>query len=338
MRVGLFVSSIDGELATHTTTRLAHAAVGRGHDVFYLDSESFVYGSAEVLGAVARRAPGGRGRDFDDFVTQVKAGPPEAIRVDELDTLILRNDPAEDATERPWAVDLGIVFGHAAKERGVLVLNDPAGLARAANKTYLQEFPPDVRPRTLIARDADAIKSFVDAVSGKVVLKPLLGAKGEKVFFLSGAGDPNLNQVIDAIREDGYLVAQEFLEAASEGDVRFFMLDGEPLRHEGRFAAFRRRPASEELRSNMYSGGTAEAHEVGDTELRIARAMGPRLRRDGMFLVGLDIVGDKVVEVNVQSPAGFVSIERFTGIDFGPVVIEAVERQVAASSRRRATR
>ncbi len=326
--MGLFVSSIEGEVATHTTTRLAYAAVERGHDVFYLDSESFVYGSAEVLAAVARRAPVGRGRDYDDFVTKVKTGPPETMRVDELDTLILRNDPAEDATERPWAVDLGVVFGHAAKERGVLVLNDPSGLAKAANKTYLQKFPVEVRPRTLIARDADAIKSFVDATPGKIVLKPLLGAKGEKVFFLSGASDPNLNQVIDAIREDGYVVVQEFLEAASEGDVRLFMLDGEPMQHGGRWAAFRRRPASDELRSNMYSGGTAEAYEIGETELRIARAMGPRLRRDGMFLVGLDIVGDKVVEVNVQSPAGFMSIERFTGIDFGPVVIEAVERQL----------
>ncbi|MDQ3957208.1 MAG: glutathione synthase [Actinomycetota bacterium] len=332
MRVGLFVSSIEGELAAHTTTRLAHAAVERGHDVFYLDSESFVYGSAEVLGAVARRAPADRGRDFEDFVTKVKTGPPETIRVDELDTLMLRNEPAEDATDRPWAVDLAVVFGHAAKERGVLVLNDPAGLARAANKTYLQEFPAEVRPRTLIARDADAIKSFVDATGGKVVLKPLLGAKGEKVFFLSGASDPNLNQVIDAIREDGYVVVQEFLEEGSEGDVRLFMLDGEPLSHRGRWAAFRRRPSSDELRSNMYSGGTAEPCEIGDAELRIARTMGPRLRRDGMFLVGLDIVGDKVVEVNVQSPAGFTSIERFTGIDFGPVVIEAVERKVAMSS------
>ena len=334
MRVGLFVSSIDDEAATHTTTRLAHGAVERGHDVFYLDSDSFVYASTEVLAAVARRAPEPRGRDFEDFVTKVKTGPPETIRVDELDALILRNDPAEDATERPWAVDLGIVFGHAAKERGVLVLNDPAGLAKAANKTYLQEFPEEIRPRTLIARDADAIKSFVEATSGKVVLKPLLGAKGEKVFFLSGASDPNLNQVIDAIREDGYVVVQEFLEAASDGDVRLFMLDGEPLRHDGRWAAFRRRPSEEELRSNMYSGGTAEPHEIGDAERRIAEAMGPRLRRDGMFLVGLDIVGDKVVEVNVQSAAGFLSIETFTGIDFGPVVMEAVERKVTASSLR----
>ena len=327
----MFVNSIDGEDAVYTTTRLAHAAAERAHDVFYLDAESFVYGP-EVLAAEARRASRTGSRDYDAFLENVKSGPTETIRVDELDTLILRNDPAEDAGERPWAVDLSVVFGHIAKERGVLVLNDPAGLAKAANKTYLQEFPVEVRPKTLIARDPDAIKSFAEATPGKVVLKPLLGAKGEKVFFLSGESDPNLNQVIETIREDGYIVAQEFLEAASDGDVRLFMLDGEPLREGGRWAAFRRRPSSEELRSNMRSGGTAEAHEIGDSELRIARAMGPRLRSDGMFLVGLDIVGDKVVEVNVQSPGGFISIERFTGVDFAPVVIEAIEQRVGTRS------
>lgn len=330
MNLGLFVSAISSERAFYTSTRLAYAATDRGHDVFYLDAGSFVYGPGTTLAANVRRAPRVAGRDYDAFVRGVQEAAPEVLRVEDLDAVILRNDPAEDARERPWAVDTGIVFGQAARERGVVVINDPAGLAKAANKAYLQEFPDRVRPRTLIARETDAINSFVEQLGSRVVLKPLLGAKGDKVFFVGGPDDPNLNQVIETIRESGYIVAQEFLDQATEGDVRMFMLDGEPLRHGDAWAAFRRRPAAKELRSNMAAGARAERCDVGPVELGIARAIGPRLRADGMLLVGLDIVGDKLVEVNVQSPGGLGSIERLSGVDFAPIIIAAVERRVAA--------
>lgn len=328
MKIAFFVSSIAAEEPTHTTTRLAHAAARLGHDVFYVDAGGFVLGPEANLAANSRRARATDDHAYDRFVTLMKDAPPEAVRVEDLDVLILRNDPPEDARERPWAVDTGIVFGHAAQERGVLVVNSPAGLAKGANKAYLHELPRHVLPRTLIARDADTIKAFAEGLAGPLVLKPLLGAKGDKVFFLDGPDDANLNQVIATIADDGYVVAQEFLEAAREGDVRLFMVDGEPLRDGDRWAAFRRRPASGDLRSNMGAGGTAEPHEIGADELTVAEAIGPVLRRDGMLLVGLDIVGDKLVEVNVQSPGGLFSIERFTGVDFAPLIVRKIEEYV----------
>lgn len=333
MRLGMFVSNIEHEQATYTSTRLAYAAASQGHEVFYIDAGGFVYGPGENLSVVTQRAPAAGRADYEHFVRHVKEAPREATRIETLDILMLRNDPAEDAAERPWAIDVGIVFGNAAQERGVMVVNDPAGLAKAANKVYLQEFPVHTHPQTLIARDANAVKSFADEVGGRLVLKPLVGAKGEKVFFLSGPHDPNLKQIIETIADDGYIVAQEFLEEARDGDVRIFMLDGEPLQDNGSWAAFRRRPVGDDLRSNMGSGGTAEAYDIGDTELELARALGPQLRQDGMFLVGLDIVGDKVVEINVQTPGGLVSIEEFTGVNFAPVVIEALEKRLDEAGR-----
>jgi glutathione synthase len=330
VKLAFFVSSIGTEKPEYTTTRLARAAVKLGHEVFYVAAGGFCHGPEDAMGTVARPAPSDASLDLEDFCDQMQEAEPVYLDMTELGAVMLRNDPSEDIEDRPWAVDVGIVFGQLAMSHGVTVVNDPLWLSKAANKLYMEEFPSEVRPKTLVARDIDAIKRFVEGLNGKAVLKPLLGAKGQSVFFVQGPDDPNLNQIIDTIRSDGYVVAQEFLEGAEDGDVRFFMLNGEPLRSNGSFAAFRRRPAEGDLRSNISAGGKSEAVDIGEDELKVARTIGPKLAADGMFLAGLDIVGDKLVEVNVQSPGGLGSIEAFTGIDFAPIVIEALVKRAEA--------
>jgi glutathione synthase len=185
-----------------------------------------------------------------------------------------------------------------------------------------------VRPRTLITRDAGDIAAFVDEMGGSAVLKPLQGSGGASVFFVSSDESANLNQMIEAVGRDGYIVAQEVLPDADQGDVRMFVMNGEPLRVGDEYAAFRRRNRTADRRSNMKVGGTAEAVKVTDEMLGLAEAVRPKLLADGMFLVGLDIVGDKLMEVNVFSPGGLGTAETLYEVSFTDPVIDALEHKV----------
>ena len=240
---------------------------------------------------------------------------------------MLRNVPSDDVIKRPWAATVASEFGRVALRHGVIVVNDPNGLAKAASKMYFQLFPEQVRPRTLITRDRDEIKKLAKE-QGHIVLKPLQGSGGTSVFLVRPDDLANLNQMIDAVSRDGYVVAQEYLPAAEAGDTRLFMMNGRPLRVKGRYAAFRRVRTGGDMRSNIHVGGHLAEAEVGDDALKIAEIVRPKLVQDGMFLVGLDVVGDKLMEINVFSPGGLGSAQRFTKINFSKYVIEALERKV----------
>ena len=148
------------------------------------------------------------------------------------------------------------------------------------------------------------------------------------VFLVDRKESPNLAQMVEAIARDGYVVAQEYLPEAKNGDVRMFVMNGAPLMVDGEYAAFRRRASESDVRSNMSAGGKAEAVKVTDEMLQMVEAVRPKLVDDGMFLVGLDIVGDKLMEVNVFSPGGLGSCQDLYGVDFAPAIIEDLERKV----------
>lgn len=330
MKMGFVVNDVSTELPQYTTTRLAMAATRMGHEVSLMGVGDFAHRVDGSVGAKARSASGTRYKSLETFLGALQNdGRIEHISVDELDVLVMRNDPAEDATDRPWAIASGVLFAELSVAKGVLVVNNPANLAQAVNKTYFQHFPEAVRPRTLISREAGEIAAFVGELGDSAVLKPLQGSGGSGVFLVSGDESPNLNQMIEAVARDGYIVVQEFLPEAANGDVRLFVMNGEPLVHEGRHAAFRRVNKSADLRSNMHAGGKAHRVKVTDEMLDVAEAVRPRLIDDGMFLVGLDIVGSKLMEVNVFSPGGLGSCQTLYGVNFAEAVIEALERKVA---------
>jgi glutathione synthase len=128
------------------------------------------------------------------------------------------------------------------------------------------------------------------------------------------------------------VIVQEYLPGAEQGDVRMFLLNGLPFAHKGKFAAFLRKSKSGDMRSNMHAGGEAEPATIGDDALAIADLIRPKLVQDGMFLVGLDIVGKKLMEINVFSPGGMYSIKRLTRVNFARLLIEDLERKVAYRS------
>jgi glutathione synthase len=332
MKIGFVVNDIETEEPGYTTTRLAMAAVARGHDSYTFSVGDFVYAKDGSLHALARKAAGKgkRVKSLEKFLAalQDEATPVDRVSVDELDVLMLRNDPSLDAIERPWAQTAPILFGQLAVGRGVLVVNDPAHLATALNKTYFQHFPDEVRPSTCISRSPEEIKQFLASNGEKMVIKPLQGSGGHNVFVVDRKDQANVNQMIDAVIRDGYCIAQEYLPAAAEGDVRLFVMNGRPLEQDGKVAVFRRVNKTGDVRSNMHSGGKSEPVEITDEMRRVVDVVGPKLVRDGMFLVGLDIVGDKLMEINVFTPGGLGSASTFAGVDFADLVIAVLERKV----------
>ncbi len=186
-----------------------------------------------------------------------------------------------------------------------------------------------MRPRTLITRDRAEIAAFVDELDGRAVLKPLQGSGGQGVFLVADDESPNLNQIVEAITRDGYVVAQEYLTAAENGDVRVFVMNGEPLRRGDQVAAFRRVNDGNDLRSNMHAGGHAEPAKLTDELLAVIDVVRPKLLQDGMFLVGLDVIGDKLMEVNVFSPGGLTTCCTMYEADFDVAILEALESKVA---------
>lgn len=329
MKIGFVVNNVSTEQATYSTTRLAMTAVNRGHEAYTLGVGDFVYAPDGSIHARARTVKGNSYENTNDFIKELQDPEGESIkiRIDDLDVLLLRNDPSEDAAERAWAQTSGILFGQLAASRGVIVLNDPVNLANAINKTYFQHFPEHVRPKTCISRNREEIKAFIEQQKDKVVIKPLQGSGGHSVFLIDEDEKANLNQMIDAVIRDGYCIVQEYLPAASEGDVRLFVLNGRPLWHEGQYAAFRRVNNSGDARSNMHTGGEAVAVEVTGKMLRLAEMVRPKLVRDGMYFVGLDIVQDKLMEINVFSPGGLGSCAHLTGVDFTVPIINDLLRK-----------
>ncbi|MGO4957664.1 glutathione synthetase [Luteococcus sp. Sow4_B9] len=328
MKIGFVVNDIATEQAGYTTTRLALTASQMGHEVGLIGLGDFNYLPDGSLGALVHSSSDKTYRSHKRYLDDLKKDEGRQTALGDFDVIMLRSDPASDP-ERPWASTAGVAFGQLIASTGVLVVNDPETLATAMSKAYFQHFPEIVRPKTLISRDEGQIATFVKDLGGQAVLKPLQGSGGSGVFLVTKEESPNLNQIIEAIARDGYVVAQEYLPAAAEGDTRLFVMDGKPLKVDGKYAAFRRVNESSDMRSNVSAGGHIREAEITGEMLKMVEVIRPKLVSDGMFLVGLDIVGDKLMEINVFTPGGLGSSQNIYDVDFTPKVIGALERKVA---------
>ena len=334
MRIGFVVNDVDTEVPTAATTVMAHTAAAMGHRVYMIAVGALTYRSDGTVCAVGRLAPLGGGTDQAEFLAAIQADEAErsTIAATDLDVLYLRYNPVEDAESRPWEYDAGIVFGQMAVRQGVLVLSHPYTLAYAVNKMYLEHFPEDIRPKTVITRNYEEIVRFHDQQDGRVVVKPLRGFGGKDVYLIEEEAS-NLRQIVESISRDSYVIAQEYLPAASEGDTRVFLFNGKPLLCDGHYAAIRRVNETGDFRSNLSAGGVPKKAEITPRILEIAEIVRPRLLADGIFDAGLDVVGDKLVEINAISSGGLNAAGKLEGVNFGEEVIRLIERKV--SYRRR---
>jgi glutathione synthase len=309
MRILYLMDPVEGILPDKDTTfAFLRAAKRRGHANWHAElPDLYLAGGLDVR--VHTRAVGVHdGAPYLELL-----GAQEDASLAEFDAVLIRKDPPFDQAY----LYATLLLEHA---RGkTLLINDPRGLRDANEKLYALQFPAFV-PRTLVTADRALLLRFVDEVGGKAVIKPLDGAGGLGVLGLT-SGDHNARSIVDMLTGEGRRLAmlQEYLPAVREGDKRILLLDGEPL------GAILRVPRADDLRSNIHVGGTVVPSELTPAEQAMVRAMGPRLRADGLWFVGLDVIGERLTEVNVTSPTGIQQLGRFTGSDPEGKVIAWVE-------------
>ena len=242
------------------------------------------------------------------------------LRLADVDAIFIRKDPPFDQAY----LYATLLLEHA---RGkTLVVNDPRGLRDANEKLYAMNFP-EWTPQTIVTANRDQIHSFVAQVGGLAVIKPLDAAGGMGVIQLR-QDDKNVRAIVDLLTQEGERLAmvQAFLPAVTVGDKRVLLLDGEPL------GAILRVPRGDDIRSNIHAGGSVVATELTAREHELVRAIAKRLRQDGLYFVGLDVIGEHLTEVNVTSPTGIQELSRFSGVDKAETVIEWTERKAREAS------
>jgi glutathione synthase len=183
----------------------------------------------------------------------------------------------------------------------------------------------------LVSRDVPAIERFV-AKHGRVVIKPLEGTRGQDVFVLeAAAASSNVRQIIDVVVRQGYAVVQEFVAGAERGDVRVTVVDGAILELDGQPAAVGRVPNQGDFRSNLHAGGSAAPASVTDDMRDAVVRIAPLLANEGLAHVGVDFVGNRILELNVFSPGGLHPCQRLYGKDFSDIVLESFEARARTS-------
>ncbi len=328
MKIGFIINDIETENTNYTTPNLALKAHQMGHDIYMIGVGNLAYTSKGHMLAHSKSPGDKKYKSSKSFMKDIKDSKTTPISSKNLDVLMLRNNPADEIGHREWAQNAAYIFGQIAVNDHVIVLNHPASLSNAINKMYFQHFPEILRPKTVITRDEKEIVDFYGENNKKIILKPLQGSGGSNVFLVDEDSDQNLSQIIEAIARDGYIIAQEYLEAAKDGDTRMFLINGEPLEVDGKYAAIRRVNTSGDVRSNISAGGRPKKAQITEEMLEMAEVLRPKLIQDGMFIVGIDVVGDKLMEINVFSPGGLNMMSRNYKTDFLTPVIEAIERKV----------
>lgn len=210
-----------------------------------------------------------------------------------------------------------------AEEKGTLIVNKPQSLRDCNEKLFTAWFS-DLTPETLVTRNKAQLKAFWEK-HGDIILKPLDGMGGASIFRVK-AGDPNLGVISETLTELGsrYCMAQNYLPAIKDGDKRVLVVDGEPVPY-----CLARIPQGGETRGNLAAGGRGEARPLTESDWEIARRVGPTLKAKGLIFVGLDIIGDRLTEINVTSPTCVREIEAaFPDVSITGMLMDAIEKRI----------
>ncbi|GHD17005.1 glutathione synthase [Tianweitania populi] len=294
------------QIAGDTSFALSLEAQQRGHQLFHYTPDRLSLSDGKVVARVeAMKLADEKGRHFE-------LGEPVRTDLSEMDVILLRQDP-------PF--DMNYITTTHILERihpGTLVVNDPAWVRNSPEKIFVTEFA-DLMPETLITKDPMEVADF-RRKHGDIIVKPLYGNGGAGIFHLLEA-DRNLASLLEMfgqIFREPYIV-QRYLKDVRKGDKRIILIDGEPV------GAINRVPSDTDSRSNMHVGGRAEKTELTDREREICARIGPALRERGFILVGIDVIGDYMTEINVTSPTGIREVKRFGGQDIAGLFWDVVE-------------
>jgi glutathione synthase len=314
MRFAFVMDPLDRiDIDKDTTFAFMLAAQERGHELLVLHARDLAYGGHDV-GATGRMAPVKLRRQRGDHYTLSQRG---WVPLRQVDAVFMRSDP-------PFDLDYFMATQLLERARGsTLLINDPRGLREANEKLYALNFP-EWSPPTIVTCDRQRIRDFVDEQGGEAIVKPLEGCAGLGIFHLK-KGDRNLHSILESSTVDGkrYVMVQRYIPEVRQGDKRIILLDGEPL------GAVLRVPKDDETRSNIHVGSSVQKTTLTDRERQICAGLKDRLRKDGLYFVGLDVIGGYLTEVNVTSPTGVQEVDRFDGVNLGARVIEWTEARVA---------
>jgi glutathione synthase len=288
----------------------------RGHQAYFLGLRDLYARGSQMMGW-ARRCEVVRAMPHYRFLDDGAEYPLETF-----DAIFMRKDPPADLPYLYTTMLLSL-----ADRRRTFVLNEPAGLREANEKLYTLNFP-SVIPPTLVTDRIDRLKIFMAEQGGEMVVKPLDGHGGEGVFVVT-RDDRNLHVILETATEfeTRFIMAQRYIPEIRNGDKRLIVLNGEPL------GGTLRVPRPDEHRGNIHVGGTCVKAEITARDREICRVLKPRLERDGLYFVGLDIIGDYLTEVNVTSPTGVQEVNALDGVQLEAQVIDFVESRVARLAR-----
>jgi glutathione synthase len=291
---------------------MMRAARQRGHDVLACEVQEIHW----LRGRVAARVR--RLEVSDDDHEWYRAGEPQTRALAELDAVLMRKDPPFDLeyVAATWLLS-------AAAREGAKVFNAPDAIRDHNEKLAVAEFPQFVVP-TLVSREPERLQAFIDEQRDVVVKR--LDVMGGENIFRARADDPNRNVIVEIMSQGGarMVMAQRYIPEISQGDKRVLLIDGEAVPY-----CLARIPKAGEWRGNLAAGARGEAQPLGARHKEIAATLGPRLAQRGLLLVGLDVIGDWVTEINVTSPTGFRELADQTGWDVAGRFLAALEKRLA---------
>ncbi|WP_432699798.1 glutathione synthase [Kluyvera cryocrescens] len=244
-------------------------------------------------------------------------GSEQEIKLADLDVILMRKDPPFD-TEFIYAT----YILERAEEQGTLIVNKPQSLRDCNEKLFTAWFS-DLTPETLVTRNKAQLKAFWQK-HGDIIMKPLDGMGGASIFRVK-EGDPNIGVIAETLTELGsrFCMAQNYLPAIKDGDKRVLVIDGEPVPY-----CLARIPQGGETRGNLAAGGRGEPRPLSESDWAIARKVGPTLKAKGLIFVGLDIIGDRLTEINVTSPTCVREIEAEYPISITGMLMDAIEKRL----------
>ena len=280
----------------------------RGYEIYYMEMKDLYLDRGQARASTQKLSV------FDDTKHWYELSDQQDIALHELDAILMRKDPPFD-TEFIYAT----YMLERAEVAGTLIVNKPQSLRDCNEKLFTAWFS-DLTPRTLVTRSSDKIREFHQNQKD-VIIKPLDGMGGASIFRIK-ANDANVGVIIETLTNHGqqYAMVQEYMPEIVDGDKRILIVNGEPMPY-----CLARIPAQGETRGNLAAGGSGVARPLSPSDKLIAQKIGPELKKRGLYFVGLDVIGDKVTEINVTSPTCIREIEAAYPINISGKLMDAIE-------------
>ncbi|WP_042147482.1 MULTISPECIES: glutathione synthase [unclassified Pseudoalteromonas] len=312
IKLGIVSDPISGfNIKKDTGFAMMVEAQSRGYEIYYMEMDDLYLRKGQAFATAAKA------QVFEDENHWYDLEEKQSIALADLDVILMRKDPPFD-TEYIYAT----YILERAELSGTLIVNKPQSLRDANEKLFtawFSEFTPD----TLVTRSQKQIRSFLDE-HGDIILKPLDGMGGASIFRVK-QDDANLGVICETLTKHGseFAMAQNYIPEIKQGDKRVLVIDGQVIPY-----CLARIPQNGETRGNLAVGGRGEARPLSESDLKIAQAIAPTLKEKGLIFVGLDIIGDKLTEINVTAPTCVKEIQAAYDISITGILFDAIEQRL----------